>query len=63
MTKELTRSELACQRVALLPAKETLFFNFNFASVFASNSSTALNVLTLLSSAESAAIQNIAVVQ
>lgn len=63
MTVELTASELASQHVALLPARETLFFGFNWANVMASNSSTALNVLTLLSSAQSAAQQTIVIMQ
>ncbi|MFD1213136.1 hypothetical protein ACFQ36_13920 [Arthrobacter sp. GCM10027362] len=59
---EVTMSELEAQRVEMLPARETLF-SFNFANVWASNSSVALNLLTANSAATSAAVQNIAVLQ
>ncbi len=63
--QKLTITELDAQAVELLPNKETLFFNSNsnWAGVFASNSSLAVNAATILSSAMSAAVQSIAVTQ
>lgn len=63
MRKELTITELDLQRVELLPARETLAFNNNWANVWASNSSLALNAATLFSNANSQAVQQIAVNQ
>jgi hypothetical protein len=63
MTTELTLSELSEQRIALLPARETLFLNFNWANIVASNSALAVNAAALLSSATAAAVQTIAVSQ
>ena len=60
---EITMSELESQSVELLPEKETLFLNNNWASVFASNSSLAVNAATILSQANSAANQVILVSQ
>jgi hypothetical protein len=60
---EITMSELESQSVELLPEKETLFFNHNWAAVYASNSSLAVNAATLLSHASSAAVQTIVVSQ
>ncbi|MCG2620459.1 hypothetical protein LVY72_00865 [Arthrobacter sp. I2-34] len=60
---EVTLVELEAQRAELLPVRETLFFNFNWADVYASNSSVALNVATALSEANSAAVQTILVGQ
>ncbi|WP_334171298.1 hypothetical protein [Sinomonas sp.] len=66
MTK-LTAEELAAETVELLPDRDTLWtFDFtkvNLASVYATNSSTALNVLALGSTANSGAWQNVAVLQ
>jgi hypothetical protein len=59
---EITFSELDAQAVELLPAREALGY-FNTALVYASNSSTALNVLTLGSVAASEANQVIIVSQ
>jgi hypothetical protein len=59
---EITFSELDAQAVELLPAREALGW-FNTALVYASNSSTALNVLTLGSVAASQANQAIVVSQ
>jgi hypothetical protein len=59
----LTIADLDAQSVELLPSKETLFFDSNWAAVYASNSSLAVNAATLLSSATSAAVQNIVVAQ
>jgi hypothetical protein len=63
MRKELTLSELDLQHAELLPERETLFLNFNWANVYASNSSLALNAATLLSQANSAAFQAVVVSQ
>lgn len=58
-----TITELDTQ-VELLPARETLWFDTNWAAVYASNSSLALNAANLgYSSASSAAGQAIYVVQ
>lgn len=63
MRKELTLSELNSQHLELLPAKETLVFNANWANVVASNSSLALNAGSIFSNAYSAAGQTITVSQ
>ncbi|WP_411283667.1 hypothetical protein [Lapillicoccus sp.] len=60
---KIMMSELESQIVDLLPEKETLFFNNNWAAVYASNSSLALNAATLFSSATSTAVQTIVVAQ
>ncbi|MCU1559160.1 hypothetical protein [Mycetocola sp.] len=59
----LTIAELDAQSVELLPSKETLFFDTNWAAVYASNSSLAVNAATLLSSANSTALQSVNVYQ
>ena len=63
--RELTITELEAETVELLPARETLFFNVhnNYAAVWASNSSTALNVLSLGSVAASSANQAVIIGQ
>ena len=63
MHNELTFAELDSEMVALLPPKETLFFNWNYASIHASNASLALNAASVLSQANSAAVQTIVVGQ
>ncbi len=66
MMKELTIQELEGQQVELLPSRETLYFggdSINLASVYANNTSMALNAGALFSHAYSAAVQNITVVQ
>lgn len=65
MRKELTFADLDSERVELLPARETLFVfgNANWATVYASNSSMALNAGSHFSSANSAAFQAISVSQ
>ena len=64
MHKELTIAELDSQSIELLPDRETLLFgNNNFAAVWASNSSLAVNAATILSAANSAAVQTIVVNQ
>jgi hypothetical protein len=64
MRKEVTFAELESEHVELLPARETLYFNhYNWAAVYASNSSMAINAATVASHANSWATQSIAVVQ
>lgn len=66
MMKELTIQELESQSVELLPSRETLYFggdSINLASVYANNTSVALNAASLFSEAHSSAVQNIAVLQ
>ena len=63
MDTKLTFAELDTEMVSLLPSKETLFFNNNWTSIYASNSSLALNAGTLLSQANSAAVQTVFVSQ
>ncbi|MHA7290924.1 hypothetical protein ACX80V_14905 [Arthrobacter sp. MDT3-24] len=63
MMKELTVHELESQKVELLPSRETLFLDTNWAGVYASNSSVALNAASFFAVAHSTAVQNIAVVQ
>ena len=63
--RNLTITELEAQSVEMLPAKETLFLNYgtNWAAIYASNSSLAVNAATILSQANSAALQSVTVVQ
>ena len=64
MRRELTISELEAERTDLLPSRETLYFNNNWASIVASNSSLAMNAATNGSAwANSAAYQSINVSQ
>jgi hypothetical protein len=63
MMKELTIQELEGQSVELLPPRETLVLDTNLASIVANNTSLALNAASLLSLANSYAVQTIAVVQ
>lgn len=64
MDQKLSLAELDDQSVELLPDRETLFFNsYNWANVMATNTSMALNVGALGSSANSMAVQTIAVTQ
>jgi hypothetical protein len=63
MDTKITFAELDGESVALLPSKETLAFNFNWSNIYASNSSVALNAATVLSQANSAAVQTIVVGQ
>lgn len=60
---EFTTTELEDQHVELLPAKETLFFNYNWSNIYASNSAMAVNAATLLSSANATALQAVSVSQ
>jgi hypothetical protein len=59
----ISYTELEAEAVELLPEKETLFFNHNWANVYASNSSLALNAASVLANAQSNATQAIAVIQ
>lgn len=61
MDMNLTYSELDSEMAALLPSKETLSWHYNWTNIYASNSSVALNAATLLSQANSAAMQTITV--
>lgn len=61
--KELTILELESQQVELLPSRETLFLDTNWAGVYATNTSLAVNAGSFFSLANSAAVQNIAIVQ
>lgn len=63
MDTKITFAELDAESVALLPSKETLAFNYNWSNIYASNSSVALNAATLLSQANSAAVQTVVVTQ
>jgi hypothetical protein len=63
MHEELSMYELDDERIDLLPARETLHFHANWASVVASNSSLALNAASYFSSAHSSAHQSINVFQ
>jgi len=63
MRKELTNIELDSEYVELLPSRETLHFNNNWANVYASNSSMALNAASYWSSATSNATQTVVVNQ
>lgn len=66
MRRELTIAELDFEHTELLPTRETLTFGFgnnNWAAVYASNSSLALNAASILASANSAAVQTIVVSQ
>jgi hypothetical protein len=63
MQTELTLSELEVQQAELLPERETLFFDFNYANVLASNAAYAVNAATILSAANANAYQKIIVSQ
>jgi hypothetical protein len=65
MRKELTISELDTELIELLPERETLsgFGNFNWAAVYATNSSLALNAASINAAAVSTAAQSVNVIQ
>jgi hypothetical protein len=64
MQAELSMWELEDERIDLLPGRETLHFHsFNWANVWASNSSMALNAASYNASASSTATQIITVAQ
>lgn len=60
---ELTLSELAIQQAELLPERETLYFDFNWANIYATNTAVAVNAYTFYSSAYANAYQKIIVSQ
>jgi hypothetical protein len=59
----ISYSELESETVELLPEKETLFLNNNWANVYASNQALALNVASVFANAQANAVQGIAVIQ
>jgi hypothetical protein len=61
--RELNFAELEAERTELLPTRETLFFNNNWAGIVATNSSLALNAASIGALANSAAVQTIVVNQ
>ena len=63
MRNVLSIAELDAELTELLPTRETLTFNTNWANVFASNSSMAINAASLGSLANSAAYQAVTVTQ
>jgi hypothetical protein len=65
MRKELTISELDTELIELLPERETLsgFGNINWAAVYATNSSLALNAASINAAAVSTAAQSVSVNQ
>jgi hypothetical protein len=63
MMKELTLQELEGQQVELLPSRETLFLDLNWADVTATNTSVALNAGSYFAHANSTALQAVYVVQ
>ena len=63
MRNVLSIAELESEHTELLPTRETLTFNNNWANVLASNSSMALNAATWGSIANSAAYQAVTVTQ
>ena len=63
MRNALSITELESEHTELLPTRETLTFNNNWAAIYASNSSLALNAASLFATANSAAVQTIVVTQ
>lgn len=64
MRNVLTIAELETEHTELLPTRETLSYgNTNWAAIYASNSSLALNAASVYAVANSAAVQTIAVSQ
>lgn len=66
--REINFTELDAEHTELLPTRETLtvgcgYGNTNWAAIYASNSSLALNAASLGSLATSAAVQTITVAQ
>lgn len=61
--QKLTKAELAAESVELLPGRETLLWDRNIAGILASNASYAVNAATLLSAANSTALQGVTVTQ
>jgi len=63
MRNVLSIAELESEHTELLPTRETLAFNNNWAAIYATNSSLAFNAVSLGSMASSAAVQTIVVSQ
>ena len=63
MRNALSITEPESEHTELLPTRETLTFNNNWAAIYASNSSMALNAASLFATANSAAVQTIVVTQ
>ena len=66
MRNVLTIAELEAETTELLPTRETLNFGFgnnNWAAVYASNSSMALNAASIYAIASSTALQSVTVTQ
>ena len=66
MRNVLSIAELESEHTELLPVRETLTFGFgnqNWAAIYASNSSLALNAASLASMASRAAVQTVGVTQ
>ena len=63
MRNVLSIAELESEHTELLPTRETLAFNNNWAAIYASNSSMAFNAVSLGSYASSAAVQTVVVTQ
>jgi hypothetical protein len=64
--REINFTELEAEHTELLPTRETLSFGYghnNWAAIYATNSSLALNAASLGSLASSAAVQTIVVTQ
>jgi hypothetical protein len=61
--QKLTPTDLVLEDAELLPARDTLVLNFNWANVVAMNSSNAVNIATACSTALSSANQTIVVAQ
>ncbi len=64
--REINFTELEAEHTELLPTRETLNFGFgnnNWAAIYATNSSLAVNAVSLGSLANSAAVQAIVVTQ
>lgn len=61
--QDMTFAELDSEMVTMLPSKETLFLNFSWANISATNSALAFNAVTANSNAVANALQGITVMQ
>lgn len=61
--QKLTVTDLVMEEAELLPGRDTLFLNINWANIVAMNSSNAINVASIGSTALSSANQTIVVMQ
>lgn len=61
--QKLTMTDLVMEDAELLPGRDTLLLNVNWANIIAANSSNAINVATICSTAVSSANQTIVVMQ